>query len=225
MEMGEFHRAGRSQEIMLDARSDQLVFLADGATKLVIQMPDGGEQVLSFHFAGDMVHVPQRAGDRLRLVALDDCRTISFSTNDFLDVAEDDPKVLRTILARALMALQHSRNKAIRLGRKAAHERIADFLLAMADRIGVRDGTDIRIELPMSRRDIGHSLGLTIETVSRQFTELRDSHLIATSGRSLVWLHDLDKLSVRAGHVSDKEIESKNCATSNKDLASPTMVG
>lgn len=224
-EMGEFRRATRGHEIVLDSRTDQLVFLADGATKLVVQMPDGSEQVLAFHFTGDMVHVPHRPGDRLQLVALDDCRAITFPTNAFLDAAEGEPEVLRTILTRALLALQRSRNKAIRLGRKAAQERIADFLLAMAERIGIPDGTDIRIDLPMSRRDIGNSLGLTIETVSRQFTELRDSHMIATSGRSLVWLHDLEGLAVRAGQVAAQNVDPENCATSNKDLASPTMVG
>lgn len=223
--MGEFRRATRGHEIVLDSRTDQLVFLADGATKLVVQLPDGSEQVLAFHFTGDMVHVPHRPGDRLQLVALDDCRAITFPTNAFLDAAEGEPEVLRTILTRALLALQRSRNKAIRLGRKAAQERIADFLLAMAERIGIPDGTDIRIDLPMSRRDIGNSLGLTIETVSRQFTELRDSHMIATSGRSLVWLHDLEGLAVRAGQVAAQKVDPENYAISNKDLASPTMVG
>ncbi|MFZ9396582.1 MAG: helix-turn-helix domain-containing protein, partial [Erythrobacter sp.] len=170
--IGVVRRAQHGRAISLELAGDQLVFLAAGSTKLVVPMPDGTEQVLAFHFAGDIIHVPRQSGTRFHLVALDDCTAIAFPEGDFLDIVQQEPAVLRTILVRTLMALQRSRNKSIRLGRKGAQERIADFLLAMAERIGVPDGTDIRLDLPMSRRDIGHSLGLTIETVSRQFSEL-----------------------------------------------------
>ncbi len=214
--IGSVSRAAHGQRIALDPAADQLVFLASGSTKLVVRMPDGSEQVLAFHFAGDMIHLPRRPGNDFDLVALVDCTAISFPAMAFLDIAEAEPAVLRTILLRALMALQRSRNKAIRLGRKSAQERIADFLLAMAERIGIPDGTAIRLDLPMSRRDIGNSLGLTIETVSRQFSELREDHLIATAGRSLVWLQDRAELEVRAGHVATPVSGTEICAGSKK---------
>ncbi len=216
-EIGIFQHATRGEEVSLGGRTDQLVFLAEGSTKLVASDADDGEQVLAFHFAGDMIYVPRRNRGDFRLIALADCRIISFSANEFLDVAEQDPAVLRTILTRTLMALQRSRNKAIRMGRRSAQERIADFLLAMADRIGNDEGNCISLRLPMSRRDIGNSLGLTIETVSRQFTELRDQQIIATSGRSIVRLYDLAELAVRAGHTPPPQSKSEICAGSKND--------
>lgn len=217
-EIGQFQQAARGQQITLSIGHDQLVFLAEGATKLVVRMPDATEHVLAFHFPGDMIYVPRPDQSGISMLALADCRTIAFPADQFLDIAEAEPFVLRTILNRTMVALQRCRNKAIRLGRKSAQERITDFLLAMADRIGVPDGNSIRLNLPMSRRDIGNSLGLTIETVSRQFTELRNEHLISTAGRSIVRLHHLDELATRAGHVSRSNTQAKICAESKSGL-------
>ena len=104
-----------------------------------------------------------------------------------------------------MLALSRSREKAISLGRKSAQERLASFLITMAERIGKNDADACVMELPMSRRDIADSLGLTIETVSRQLSELRDAGLIETSGRSRMRLLDLDRLNARAGHLAPAE--------------------
>jgi len=69
------------------------------------------------------------------------------------------------------------------LGRKGAHERVAAFLLRLADQSSSRQ----ELDLPMSRADIGDYLGLTIETVSRAFTEMeRQRAITLPSSRHVV---------------------------------------
>ena len=73
--------------------------------------------------------------------------------------------------------LRLARGRLVLLGRKTAAERVASFLLEMADRLHVAGGPVI--ELPMNRGDIADYLGLTIETVCRELTDLRHQGTIA----------------------------------------------
>jgi CRP-like cAMP-binding protein len=70
------------------------------------------------------------------------------------------------------------------LARGTAIEKIAHFLLEMAERMS----GNLRFALPMSRYDIADYLGLSSETVSRAFTALRERRLIATEGRAVTIL-------------------------------------
>ena len=180
---------------------DTLVFLARGAAKLVAHASHEREQVVAFHFAGDLLTLPSRGAHSYSLEALGRCELLSFGYAEFLRCAGAEVQVLRQLLERSGISLRRSREKALTLGRKSAVERIASFLLSMAERIGTPTDCGTALVLPMSRRDIADSLGLTIETVSRQFTLLREQGVIATQGRSGVLLRSLDALELRSGQV------------------------
>lgn len=65
------------------------------------------------------------------------------------------------------------------LGRKSAVEKLASFLCVLSERVGENVDNQRQFTLPMSRSDIADFLGLTTETVSRTFTQLRKSKIIA----------------------------------------------
>ena len=200
----------RGAALAPDPCEDRLVHVVTGAAKLVAQPVVGSPacQVLAFHFAGDMISVLRQStreawGD-FRLVALTDCDLLVFPAERFLDIAQSDPAVLRAVLARSLQALHRSRTRMMQMGHKSAGARIADFLVSMAERLaGCTDGA-CHFVLPMSRRDIGDSLGLTIETVSRQLTELREAGLVETEGRSSISLSDVSALARLAGRSNSQ---------------------
>jgi CRP/FNR family transcriptional regulator len=101
----------------------------------------------------------------------------------------EEPAVGRCLLSVAARHLVAAHQQMLLLGRKTAEERIASFLLAMAERSGGE-----RFVLPMTRADIADYLGLTIETVSRIFTQLRTDGLIALRGTSEVVIADREAL-------------------------------
>lgn len=209
--VGEYQQIPKGMELPPDLEEDRLVFIASGSAKLFASSPanrangDDSEnpslstQVLAFHFPGDIVSVLRQADGDFRLAALSDLEVVIFMADRFLDVAQNDPVVIRTVLARSLQALHRSRTRMMQMGHKSARQRIADFLVSIAERICGRTSGDCEFTLPMSRRDIGDSLGLTIETVSRQFADLKAEGLIETSGRSGIRLCNLNALAQRGG--------------------------
>jgi CRP/FNR family nitrogen fixation transcriptional regulator len=90
--------------------------------------------------------------------------------------------------------LQSLRAHMLLLGRKGATERVAAFLLKMAERAG-----STRLTLPMSRTDIADYLGLTIESVSRSFTQLEREGAIALPSARHVELRDRAQLETYEG--------------------------
>ncbi len=194
----------KGEALAPDRFEDRLVHLASGAAKLVAQPSPGSPvtQVLAFHFPGDMISVLRQTDGDFRLVALIETDLVVFPAERFLDIAQSNPAVLRSVLARSLQALHRSRTRMMQMGHKSAQQRIADFLISMAERLADCTSGACAFSLPMSRRDIGDSLGLTIETVSRQLTELRESGLVETEGRSKVCLSDVGALARLAGRQS-----------------------
>ena len=89
--------------------------------------------------------------------------------------ANEDARAARSLLKLTSEQLASARAHACVLGRKGAGERVAAFLLQLADRCVAKREMD----LPMSRADIADYLGLTIETVSRAFSEFERCAAIA----------------------------------------------
>jgi CRP-like cAMP-binding protein len=73
---------------------------------------------------------------------------------------------------------------------KRAPERVASFLLEMAERIEPNN----EVHLAMSRQDVGDYLGLASETISRTLTQLENASAIALSNCRQIVLCDRPRL-------------------------------
>lgn len=185
----------------LDVSDRSLVFVGGGAVKLVAHASGEREQIIAFYFPDDFFILPENGAHSFSLHGLSRSELLIFPYDRFTALAQDECEILRYLLNRSALSLQRSREKTVALGRKTALERIAGFLLAMAERVGIRRGTQVDIDLPMSRRDIADSLGLTIETVSRQISILRSQGLIETHGRSGIVIRSREALERCSGSL------------------------
>ena len=89
-----------------------------------------------------------------------------------------------------MRSLIRAQNHMLLLGRKSALEKVATFLLDLAGRTADCNAVD----LPMSRTDIADHLGLTIETVSRSFTQLERQAVIGLPSPRRIVLSNKDAL-------------------------------
>lgn len=200
----------RGQTVETNPDAATLVFLNEGATKLSALASRGRHQIVAFHFAGEIFSVPPEGLHRHVVTGLCDSALTLFPATAFYSRAAASPRVMRTLLERTQTALFRCRDKAVNLGRKTARERVAGFLLGMSERLNCSDDVPGCIDLPMSRRDVGESIGLTIETVSRQLTDLREDGIIDTRGRSCIIMRDLVRLAEQAGNVESRATGAAN---------------
>lgn len=84
------------------------------------------------------------------------------------------------------------------LTKKTASEKVASFLLMLADRQH-RKGETFDIRLPMSRLDIADYLGLTIETVSRRLTAFKADGIISLPDRNTAHINAYSRLEALCG--------------------------
>ena len=105
--------------------------------------------------------------------AITDAKVLVVKRSALDALAGRDASVARELFALTARELRRVQDRILLLI-KSAQERVARFLLEMAQR-AVRGNA---IDLPMSRQDIADYLGLTIETVSRTLTSLETAATI-----------------------------------------------
>ena len=173
--MGAVMRFARNAEIYgEDEPAEFLYQVVSGAVRTYRMLDDGRRQVIAFYLPGDVFGVEAGEVHLSSAEAVGESQIVVVKRSALLARAEhekDLAKQLWTLTVRELRRVQEHSLVLI----KNAEERVAGFLLEMAGR---GDG-GTAIELPMSRQDIADYLGLTIETVSRTFTQLVQSGVIA----------------------------------------------
>jgi CRP/FNR family transcriptional regulator len=159
--------------------AEHLSNVVEGTVKLYKLLPDGRRQITGFLFPGDFLGVALNKTYAYSAEAVTKLRLCRFPRQRMETLLTELPNLERRLLEMAGNELVAAQDQMLLLGRKTARERLASFLLMVSRRAEARGRPASPIDLPMSRADIADYLGLTIETVSRTFTQLRKDGTIA----------------------------------------------
>ena len=149
-----------------------------GTVKIYKLLPDGRCQVTGFLFPGDFLGLANNETYAYGAEAVKHAVLCCYPRRRFEALLERFPDMERRLLSMANHELAVAQEQMLLLGRKTAKERVASFLLTLSRNAARRGQRDDPVFVPMSRADIGDYLGLTTETVSRTFTQLRKGKLI-----------------------------------------------
>ena len=138
-----------------------------GAVRVYRLLADGRRQISAFHLAGETFGFEADQTHHFFADAIVGTGIRRFSFSAASDISAE-------LLHLALRSLTKAQEHLLVLGRQNAIERVAAFLVDLAE----RQGGLPQVDLPMSRMDIGDYLGLTIETVSRVFSKLKETGTI-----------------------------------------------
>ncbi len=170
--------------------------IMSGVVKLSKMMPDGRQQIVGLQFAPDFVGRPFSKRAKTTAEATTTVRLCTFPRTALEKIVFETPELEHRLHEQSLKELDEARDWMLTLGRKNAAEKIASFLYLIVTHTDPEwedDTQTVEIDLPMKRADIADFLGLTIETVSRQLTNLRKRGIIDFHDRRTVIIPDVQK--------------------------------
>jgi CRP/FNR family transcriptional regulator len=146
--------------------------VTEGIVRLYKSLPDGRRQIVGFALPGDFLGLALQDRYGVTAEAVTSVTVCRFVRLAFLAFVDGKPHLLRRLHEFAGHELSLAQEQMLLLGRRAAEEKVAAFLLNLQSRYGRIGAMSVTVPLPMSRQDIADYLGLTIETVSRTMTRL-----------------------------------------------------
>jgi CRP/FNR family transcriptional regulator len=171
-----------------------------GTLKISVRSADGREQITGYQMSGDLVGLDGIASGhhQCNAIALEDSEACVMPFERLAEIARDVAPLQRTLHRFLSREIGRDQQLMLALGRLGAEERLAAFLLNLGERHRARGFASREFVLRMTRAEIGNYLGLTLETVSRLFSQLQRDGLLQVDGR-LIRTLDLEGLRKRAG--------------------------
>lgn len=179
-------KAGQSA-LSMEQPFDGLYVVRLGALKTAMTHVDGTEQVLAFPMKGDLLGFDGVCKNRYlsEVVALTDCDLIRIPAAELFSPGRgcnDIERMAYWAISREIVQEQ----TAYALSHSAKSEaRVARFLRIQSERFAAMGYSPNRFTLPMTRRDIGNHLNVTLETVSRAFSALDHLGIISVERREI----------------------------------------
>jgi CRP/FNR family transcriptional regulator len=168
--------------------------VVDGAVMLYKLLPDGRRQVVELLGAGDIFGLSPHPIYDCAAECLAESSVIAYERA----AVERTPAFLLKLCLRVNAQLCALHDHAMLLGRKSALERVASFVMRCVpgrggyECSGPRGKDDhAKVRLGMTRQEIADFLGLTLETVSRAFSELRRRGIVTLEKQDAIRVNDV----------------------------------
>ena len=158
-----------------------------GTFKTTVLSEDGREQVTGYHMSGEILGLDGIGDDRFtcEATALEDSEVCVLPWAEIDRLSADLPALRHNIFRVISRDLSREQKMMLLLGSRTAGERLAIFLLNVAERYSARGYSSREFVLRMTREEIASYLGLKLETVSRLFSSLQEHGFIQVQGRAV----------------------------------------
>jgi CRP/FNR family transcriptional regulator len=188
------HYAPRQAIFEEGGHADYVYNVTNGNIRLYKLLADGRRQITGFLRPGDFLGLIKQNAYSYGAEAIDKVELCCIRVIDLERLMTEIPAVRDRLLDMGRDELMAAQEQMLLLGRKSAKEKLLSFLLLRLREEG-RTGNQrsVTLDLPMTRRDIGDYLGLSLETVSRTFAELRKEGLIELPLANCVIIPNFEK--------------------------------
>jgi len=186
--------------------SESAYTLRKGLIKITKSLPDGRVQIVRVLVAGDLFGIDGFGHENYNhtATALTEAEVCRLPLQDLKTLRQNHSEVDASIMSRFVKNLRQTEDMVLELGAKKASEKLASFILKLSQSDNKsalnKKVHDQWVSLPLSRAEIGSLLGLTIETVSRFFSDWKRKGFIQESKSTL---QIIDAEGLRAAACSE----------------------
>lgn len=193
--LGLVSRYQRDEEIYSQERPVECWYrVISGAARRYTLRADGRRQTVDLLLPGDFFGFGVRGTHAFTAEAIAADTVIErYPVSRIETVAASDPRAAPQLSAIISDGMSRLHSLLLILGRTTAEQKVGSFLLHMQERLG-NDLAD-QLWLPVTRYDVADYLALSVETVSRALTALKDRGVIALSGPREIRIIDRDAVA------------------------------
>ena len=183
--------------------------LLEGCLRVYRTMEDGRRAILRFCYGGDLLCLSAFDAYLFTAEAVTTVRFRRLARHRFANLVDASADLRAQLHAEVCGEMRTAQDQVTRLGRTGADERVATFILNVAQRAGSCMVAPVEIEVPFGRLDIADYLGLTVETISREISKLKHDGLISMNGPHRIVLRGMRRLREIA-RLDDSELHRPN---------------
>ena len=172
-------------------------YVITGAVRRCAIHADGRRQIVDLMLPQDFFFVSDSQSETTIEAIAEDTVLASYPSQRVELLAERDPQFARELRDVAFQSVTRSEAQLLILGGLTALEKVGSFLLSLDGR-GANERSG-RVVLPVSRYDIADYLAVSVETVCRSLTDLRQRGVITLAGKRTVKILNRSALEDRVG--------------------------
>ncbi|MFY7940742.1 MAG: fumarate/nitrate reduction transcriptional regulator Fnr [Burkholderiaceae bacterium] len=166
-------------------RFTSLYAVRSGFFKTAITTADGRDQVTGFQMTGEIIGLDGIVSDyhSCDAIALEDAEVCVMPFDQVEELSREFTTLQHHVHKIMSREIVRDHSVMLLLGSMRADERLAAFLLNLAQRLHARGFSQSELVLRMTREEIGSYLGMKLETVSRTFSKFVEDGIIEVKQR------------------------------------------
>lgn len=160
-------------------RPENFSYVLDGTLAMVQVLEDGRKHIVGLLVPTDIFGRLFDGPSNYRIETLSDARILSFPRAVFEQVLRDKPEAERLFLVHLLDEVDAAREWLLLISGRKVVNRLASFLIILLRRSKSKGKSGAaEVQVPLSRKDLGHYLGARQESLSRAFHQLEEKGIL-----------------------------------------------
>jgi CRP/FNR family cyclic AMP-dependent transcriptional regulator len=160
--------------------------LCRGRAKLFLRTAHGKRLILRFGKPGDLLNPTVFGPHSFSAGAIDHCRIGFFDRDRVLFLLREHPELLKEALGRLSLWEERLAQRLEDLVALSIRERLVRALLELRREHGIHEAEGIRIDLPLSQRDLADLVGASRQTVCHELQRLAKEGLVRVEARRII---------------------------------------